>query len=93
MSEADTIEDALYHKLWLAVILRAKEDAEGINTNHRGPGELRELKREGRQWLIGDTILRPKNKWDLEIVCEMAGVQTETVTEMAKRRYYGMSNE
>jgi|SRR6266404_2154383 len=86
-----TPEFVRFRKLWLNVILRAREDAEGrdLMSNNEGEGEIRRLKREGRQWLTGDTLLRPLNRKDLELVSEWAGVDVEALVEISRRRYYG----
>lgn len=87
----ETDESALLRRLWLNVILRAKEDAEGRDLMYDNAGEARHLQREGRQWLTGDCMLEEWNRWDLEKVCEMAGVRVEELVRISKERYYGVS--
>ena len=86
----DTQESARYRCLWLAVIHRAKLDVDGRDVD---PAWARSgnLRKDAEDWLCG----QGGEKWkkQLEMVCELAGVDPDKLIEVSRRRKYGMSDE
>jgi hypothetical protein len=84
----ETQEAMAYKCLWLAVIKRAKYDAEGRDMRLDREVEITERKRDAKRFLMG------LYKTDLAIVCHFAGIggRMDELIELSRRRY-GMSDK
>jgi hypothetical protein len=65
-------------RLWMRVLVRAREDAEGLNLVNGV--DRKRLRIRGRIWLTVKSI-------DLEDVCEMSGVSLERVISKFRKKY------
>lgn len=86
----DTQESARYRCLWLSVIHRAKLDVDGKDVDQIW-ARAGNLRKDAEDWLCGTA--GPKWRAQLEMVCELAGVDTDKLIEVSRRRKYGMSDE
>lgn len=78
--ETYTHEDAVYRRLWLTVVLRAVEEAEGVNCLTDRRTTKLGLKRAARKWLRHDTP-------ELRYVCMLAGVDVDKLLAMYGGKY------
>ena len=75
-----TEEDGLYQQLYLNVLLRAAEDARGIDLMVEREEDAQYMIHQARQWLTTDSI-------DLRYVCHQAGTEWEKVLEKFRGEY------
>ena len=80
--EPITKEDARYRRLWLSVIHRAVEEAEGVNCFRYAPGLTRSSTYRARKWLTTDTR-------SLRAVCRFAEVDVEKLLRVYRGKYGG----
>lgn len=71
-----------YRRLFLHVILRATEEARGVNLICDRKTDPKQVKKDARIWLTTDTL-------DLRLVCELAEVDVEKLL-WRFRKLYGM---
>ena len=76
----ETFEDGVYRRFYLHIILRAVEEAKGINLICGRKDVPAVLQREAREWLTTDS-------WDLRYVCHWADVEPKKVLEMFRGKY------
>ncbi len=77
-----TNEDALYRRLWLHVVLRAVEEATGVNLLPNRRATKAQIRARARAWLSHDSP-------DLRAVCAMAGVNADKLLEKYRVREEG----
>ena len=85
-NDDETNESVLYRRLWLNVLLRAKEDADGLDLMFDNQRDTRMVRGMGKFYLT-------RESWDLRLVCEWAGVDMKKLIEVNRRRYYEMPNK
>lgn len=78
--EPTTHADATYRRLWLTVVLRAVEEARGVNCLTDRRTTVHGLKGAARQWLTHDTP-------DLRLVCAFAGVDADELLRVYGGKY------
>jgi hypothetical protein len=76
----ETYEDGVYRRFYLHILLRAVEEAKGVNLICGRQDVPAVLQREAREWLVNDSF-------DLRYVCHWAGVETEKVLGKFGRKY------
>lgn len=81
----NTQADEQYRVLWMNVLLRATEEARGVNCIIDRTCTKEQLMREAREWLT-----EPSDR--LELVCEWAGVPVERVLREFQK-LYGRSHD
>lgn len=82
-----TAEDADLRRFYLHIILRAVEEAKGVNLIGDNAREYPNIQRDARAWLIGDCTWNKWNLGDLKFICERAGVDWKCVVEDNRRKY------